>query len=118
MTSLQTRLETIANEIKAISSVIHHYKRNEVSAPFGVWAEQYEEDSNYSDNHKQDQGIHIQLDYYTQEEFDEVLDDLQDYFDANEYPWNLDSVLYEDDTNMIHYTWSFTVYGEDDSQGT
>lgn len=117
MTSLQTRLSSIAAEIRTLSNVIHHYKRVEDSAPFGVWAEQYEEDSNYSDNHKQDQGIHIQLDYYTQTEFDEVIDDLQDYFDGKEYPWTLDSVIFEDDTNLIHYTWSFTVYGEADSQG-
>ena len=116
--TLQTRLKSLADEFKEISSVIHHYKRTEVSAPFGVWAEQYETNSDFADNSKTTQGVSVQLDYYTQEEFDSTIDDLQAYLNENGYPWSLDSVQFEDETNMIHYSWSFTVYGEAISQGS
>ena len=116
--TLQTRLKNLADEFKAISSVIHHYKRVETSAPFGVWCEQFETNSDFADNTKTTQGVSVQLDYYTQEEFDDVIDSLQAYLNENGFPWNLDSVQFEDDTNLIHYSWSFTVYGEAISQGS
>ena len=110
--TLQNRLAELAEEFKAISGVIHHYKRVEKSAPFGVWAEQFETNSDFSDNHKTAQGIGIQLDYYTQTEFDAVIDSIQSYLDGKGYPWNVENVIFEDETNLIHYSWSFTVYGE------
>lgn len=116
--TLQTRLKNLADEFKAISSVIHHYKRVETSAPFGVWCEISETNSDFADNTKTTQGVSVQLDYYTQEEFDGVIDSLQAYLNENGFPWNLDSVQFEDDTNLIHYSWSFTVYGEAISQGS
>lgn len=116
--TLQSRLAELASEFKSISSVIHHYKRVETSAPFGVWAEQFETNSDFADNWKTTQGINVQLDYFTQTEFDPVIDSLQAYMNENGYPWNLDSVQFEDDTNLIHYSWSLTIYGEAISQGT
>jgi len=112
--TLQSRLTDLADEFKSISDVIHHYKRVETSAPFGVWAEQYEENSFFANNGKIRQGVRVQLDYYTQTEFDETLDSLQGHFSSCGYEWNLDSVLYEDETNLIHYTWSLTVYDKED----
>lgn len=117
MTSLQVRLEELAEEFRLVSDVIHHYKRVETEAPFGVWAEQYEENSNYADNQKTEFGIHIQLDYYTKTEFDPVIDAIQNYMTGKGYAWNLDSVLFEDETNLIHYTWGLTLYGKVDDQG-
>lgn len=118
MISLQNKLKQLGEGLANISANFHHYRRVETAAPFGVWAEQFEENSFHTDNRKTNQGIHCAVDYYTAEEYDGTLDAIQNYLDGSGFEWSLDNVEYEDETNLIHYNWSVVIHGQDDSEGT
>ena len=111
--TLQNKLERIGAALVAgVGSNVYHYWRPNIPAPFCVWAEDGETLSFNADNHKKEQAIGGYVDYYTKREFDPMLDTIQDVLNGiNEFPfsWRLDSVQYEEDTNLIHYQWLWSV---------
>lgn len=108
--SLQNKVKTIYEALLAIpnSKVYHYEKPAAVKAPYIIWAEQGEGDSFYAGNHKEEQNISGVVDLYTLEEFDPLADEVQTALDGV-CSWRLDSVLYEDETKLIHYSWDFEV---------
>ena len=73
-----------------------------------VWQEQGEGDSLSSDNHKTRQVIEGIIDYFTKTEFDKTVDVIQEILDeAEKVGWALTSVVYEDETSLIHYSWNW-----------
>lgn len=48
----------------------------------------------------------ITVDVYTQTEFDELLDAVFNFFNSREIPFELSAVEFEEDTKVVHY--SFT----------
>lgn len=110
MMSLQSRLEPLGLALAEITPYCYHYWR---SAPKGVkkyivWAEDSEMNSFEADNLKQRQGLTGTIDFFTLEEFDGIVDEIQDCLQKLEgIVWSLNSVQYEDETRFIHYEWSF-----------
>jgi hypothetical protein len=110
MTSLQNRLEPLGVALAQVTEHTYHYWR---SAPKGVkkyiiWAEDGEQNSFNADNRKQRQGISGTIDFFTLEEYDALIDDIQDALQGIEnLSWVLNSVQYEEETHFIHYEWSF-----------
>lgn len=89
---------------------VYHYWRPRLQAPFCVWQEENEGDSLNSDNHKQEQVITGSIDYFTKTEYDSMVDNIQNALNQLENcGWSLDSVDYEEDTNLYHYTWDFQI---------
>lgn len=81
-----------------------------MEAPFCVWQEEQEGDSLWASNHKKELIITGTIDYYTKKEFDPMVDKIQAVMNVIEnFGWVLDSVLYEDETKLIHYTWSWEI---------
>lgn len=112
--TLQQKLERIGTALVAgVGSNVYHYWRPNMQAPYCVWAEDGEDGSLDADNQKQEQAIGGYVDYYTKTEYDPMLDTVQDVLLglAADMPfsWRLDSVQYEDETNMIHYQWLWSV---------
>ena len=92
---------------------VYHYWRPNMSAPFCVWAEYGESSSLQANNHKREQAIGGYVDYFTLNEFDETVDSIQVVLNSVEgLGWSLESVQYEDETNLIHYQWRFDCIGE------
>ena len=60
-------------------------------------------------NHKAEQAIHGYIDYFTLTEFDSAVDSVQDVLDSHGSEWRLNDVQKEEETNLIHYSWEFTV---------
>ena len=94
-----------------------HYvtPKNEVF-PYLVWEEYSEGESMHASNQKLVQPIRIKADYYTQLEFDPVIDMIQNVMNnAEGITFELVDVLYEESTEVIHYSWDVVVnYGEND----
>ena len=116
MKSLTILLTTVRDELNKIEEeeerkIFYHYRRpSDVKSNYGVWHELGEKDSHSSDNKKQEQQIQGYLDYYTLVEYDPVIDMIQEALNnLNCGGWTLNSVQYEDETNLIHYEWYFTV---------
>lgn len=110
MKSLTDQLKTIYQALTAINGakVYHYEKPAAVKAPYIVWAENGEEGSLYVNNHKVEQRITGAVDLYTKTEFDPVVDSIQAALEGV-CTWRLDSVMYEDETKLIHYSWDFEV---------
>lgn len=89
---------------------VSHYRRAS-KPPFVVWAEDGEDNSFHSGNHKSEQQLTGVVDFYTLKEFDTLADDIQDILNNEPVGWRLDSVQYEDEANLIHYQWRWWVSG-------
>jgi hypothetical protein len=110
MKSIQNHLRSLYEALNTISEdlYIYHYERAEdYTIPYGVWAEEGENESFHADNGKEEQVIEGSLSFYTETEFDPLIDDIQGVLNDTCSGWNLDSVQYEDETKLIHYSWSW-----------
>lgn len=118
--TLQTKLERLGTALVdgltvngKLSCDVYHYWRPNMGAPFCVWAEDGEQyTSIQADNHKAEQAVTGYVDYYTKVEYDPNLDTIQTILnEINDFPfgWRLDSVQYEDETNLIHYQWIWSM---------
>lgn len=110
MKSLNETLRTVYEALVAIegAKVYHYEKPAAVKAPYVIWREDGESDSFHSDNHKEEQTISGAVDLYTLAEFDPLVDAIQSALDGV-CAWRLDTVMYEDETKLIHYSWDFEV---------
>lgn len=78
-------------------------------APFLVWAEDGDNTA-WADDRMMEQAITGTTDYFTRDEFDPAIDRIQDANQSLGIAWRLNSVQYEDDTELIHYEWSWEVH--------
>lgn len=59
-----------------------------------------------------EQGITGTVDYFTLTEYDANIEAIQVALNNVEnLSWAINSVQYEEDTNLIHYEWRWTLYG-------
>lgn len=112
--SLQNKLERIGTAlVDGVGDNVFHYWRPNMTAPFCVWAEDGETTSLDADNQKAEQTIGGYVDYYTKTEYDPQLDTVQEVLSGlaavMPFGWRLESVQYEEDTNLIHYQWTWSV---------
>lgn len=114
MLSLQSKLYQLGTAFSAAVPNCYHYWRPVENLPCLMWAESGEESSFYSDNMKTEQNITGTCDFYTKTEFDPLIDAVQSIFETLGITWALNSVQYEQETNLIHYewTWGVAIYGE------
>lgn len=107
----QDKLLKIEEALTSIQGLrVYHYLRPQLKAPFCVWQEDSESGSLESDNHKGEQAIGGTIDYFTQTEYDEMIDAIQDALNTIDgCGWGLNSVQYEDDTELIHYEWYWNI---------
>ena len=109
MLSLQSKLYQIGVKLAGITTKCFHYWRPVKDVPCLMWAENGEAESFEANNHKQEQTISGTCDFYTKTEFDPLIAAVQEALDEMELAWALNSVQYEDDTQMIHYEWTWEV---------
>lgn len=112
MKSIQTTLNGFYSLFQNLNCSVTHYTRFNQTPPFLVWAEHGEDYSFSGDNKKEEQQIRGAIDYFTQTEFDSIVDDIQNILNtAPNVGWSLDSVLYEEETYLIHYSWTWWLNG-------
>lgn len=111
MKSIQNNLLAVRDALVGVTDACYHYRRppSAEKNKYIIWAEDSEDGSFDGDNRKQEQQIHGTVDYFTLTEFDETVDGIQEALWAAGIGFRLNSVQYEDDTNLIHYEWEFWV---------
>lgn len=112
MLSVNERINRIRDALVSIESLpdVVHYWRPISSVPFCIWAEEGEDGSLQGDSRKLEQSITGTVDYFTKTESDPNVDAIQDALNAvDTCAWELFAVQYEEDTNLIHYTWNWSV---------
>lgn len=103
--TLQMKLRELYEPFTELDCHVYHYHRAELTDQYVVWAEEGEESSFNADSHKVEQQLTGVIDFFTKEEFDPLADEIQSILDAEEIGWRLESVLYEEETNFIHFHW-------------
>ena len=107
--SLQNKLRQLGVAFAQITPKCYHYWRPVKDVPCIIWAETGEENSFSSDNRKSEQSIVGTVDLFTKTEFDPLADEIQSTLDELGLTWLLETVQYEDETNLIHMTWTWGV---------
>lgn len=104
-------LKRLRDALTSINGLdVYHYWRPRLQAPFLVWAEDGEDSALHTSNHKAEQGISGTIDYYTKTEYDTMVETIQEKLNTVEnLGWRLNSVQFEDETNLIHYEWTFSI---------
>lgn len=113
---LQSKLRQIGTTLAALTTNCYHYFRPVQKFPAIIWAETGEENSFHADNGKAEQRIVGTVDCFTRTEFDSLLDDIQGAFEALGLTWKLDAVQYETETKLIHYSWTWGVVADGETQ--
>lgn len=110
MTSLNEKLRAVQAAFSALDiPTVRHYYRTDLQPPYLLWAESGEGESYWANNSIAEQVISGDVDYFTRTEFDPSVDAIQDALISVARAWRLDSVDYEEETNLIHYRWTFEV---------
>lgn len=108
--SLVLKLKILAAAFAPLADHVYHYWR---PRPKGVnryiiWAEDTEDNSLNGDNKKLEQGLHGTIDLFSIDEFDPLIDEIQNKLnDIENLSWALSSSQYEDETGLVHYEWDF-----------
>ena len=105
--SLVNKAKKVRDALASIEGLksYHMLKPASVKAPYAVWQEDSEGQSNYSDNLKAEQVLELTIDYFTLSEYDAMTDSIQDALNSAEVSWSLNSFQYEQETKLLHYEW-------------
>lgn len=111
ITSIEKRLRPLVDALtRAVGERVYHYWRPKMEPPYCVWQEDAEGSDLTADNHKREQSITGSIEYFTQMEYDPVVDRIQQTLSETEnVSWSLQMVQYENETNIIHHSWDFRV---------
>ena len=105
---LTDKLRYLSEGLGSIGVTIHHYHRPLNTFPCIVWAEEGG-DELHADNGVGEQAVSGTLDYFTHEEFDPTVDLIQEKLQEMGLAWGLNSVQYEEDTDLTHWEWVWEV---------
>lgn len=105
------KLLAIQEALTAIEGLsVYHFFRPQLKPPYCVWQEESENNALWTSNHKREQVLTGSIDYFTQDEYDGMADKIQEALNGIENcGWSLNSVQYEDETELIHYEWIWQI---------
>ena len=109
MKNLNSKLKEFAELLRYTSTnEIYHYDATGGKGDrYIVWQEEGESDSLFLDNQHDEIILKGSLDIYTKVEFDDLVDDVIDLFNANGVPFNIISIEYETNSSYIHYSFDW-----------
>lgn len=112
-------MDDLKNLLLTVTPNVHHNEATGETGSYIVWAEDSARDGLYADNILIEQVIQGTIDYFTHQEYDPVLHEIQEKLDSAEWLcWYLNSIQKERDTGYTHYEWVFEVVndnGDNDS---
>ncbi len=106
--TLNDNLRQLAQGLGTLGAAIYHYHRPAMEFPCIVWAEEGT-DALHADGSVAEQSPRGTLDYFTPDEFDPMCDAIQEKLQELGLAWDLNSVQYEADTDLIHWEWTWAV---------
>lgn len=108
MKSLNDILRDVQAALLTVTENCYHYRRPpRPKKNYIVWMEDSEAEALDAGNRKAEQQLHGTIDYFTLTEFDANVDKIQEALNAAGIGFRINSVQYEDETNLIHYEWEF-----------
>ncbi len=108
---VNNKLRVIENLLVNVAGdIVFHYRRPAGLKRFVTWQEDAEDNQFSGNNRSQEICLTGSIDLFTQTEYDQLVDDITAaFFQATRAKAQLTLVDYEDETNLIHYQWTFWV---------
>lgn len=88
---------------------VYHYNAPPGLDRYIVWAEDGETSSISGNNKKDIQTLEGTIDFYTKTESDILVDEIQSALNNANISYRLNSIQYEDETQLIHYEWVWSI---------
>ena len=90
--------------VDTVESVWRYTAPDTARVPYAVWAEDSRNDFSADGRHVEIswQGT---IDYYTKDEDDPAVEDIEAMLEELDIVWHFNSRQYEDDTGVIHFEW-------------
>lgn len=107
--SVNEKLVKIRDALSHLDNVYHYLRPGNGKPAYIVWQEDGSNTDLWADNHMAAQQIHGTIDLFTLEEYDPLVDEIQEALNKVMIGWSLQSVQYEDETNLIHYEWEWSI---------
>lgn len=98
-------LQDLRDLLLNVTPHVFHYAASGQTGNYIVWAEDGEGSSGHADGKKTTQVIQGTIDYFTKDEFDPVVEQIQDALNNAEIAWRLNAIQHERDTGYIHFEW-------------
>lgn len=102
------KIYRIRDALLTVSKDVYHFEALKKKDKYIVWAEDGEGNSGHADN-KKNQVIQGTIDYFTKDDADPAVEEIQEALELYEISYKLNSVQYEDETEYIHYEWIWEV---------
>lgn len=102
------KIYRIRDALLTVSKDVYHFEALKKKDKYIVWAEDGEGNSGHADN-KKNQVIQGTIDYFTKDDADPAVEEIQEALELYEISYKLNSVQYEDKTEYIHYEWIWEV---------
>ena len=102
------KIYRIRDALLTVSKDVYHFEALKKKDKYIVWAGDGEGNSGHADN-KKNQVIQGTIDYFTKDDADPVVEEIQEALELYEISYKLNSVQYEDETEYIHYEWIWEV---------
>ncbi|RGO47693.1 hypothetical protein [Dorea formicigenerans] len=102
------KIYRIRDALLTVSKDVYHFEALEKKDKYIVWAEDGEGNSGHADN-KKNQVIQGTIDYFTKDDADPVVEEIQEALELYKISYKLNSVQHEDETEYIHYEWIWEV---------
>lgn len=102
------KIYRIRDALLTVSKDVYHFEALKKEDKYIVWAEDGEGNSGHADN-KKNQVIQGTIDYFTKDDADPVVEEIQEALELYEISYKLNSVQYEDETEYVHYEWIWEV---------
>ena len=102
-------LDDLKTALLAVVDNVYRYRAPaNAPVPYAVWAEDSRFDFE-SDGEHTEVAWQGTIDYFTREENDETVEDIEDALAELDSPWKLNSVQFEEQTNVIHFEWVWNI---------
>lgn len=102
-------LKDIRDLYLTITPNVYHQDATGAEGNYIVWAEDGQGDDIHADNKKIGRALQGTTDYYTKDEFDPMVNEIEKAMNNSEMSWRLNSIQYEEDTKYTHYEWVWEV---------
>ena len=102
-------LSDIKTALLAVTDQVYHFEATGAEGAYIVWAEDGQGDAVWANGAMQTQALSGTIDYFTKDEGDEAIAEIQAALISAGIAFGLNSIQYEPDTGYIHYEWTWEV---------
>lgn len=106
--SIISKVKKVRDALLTLNCDVYHYTRNDSKASkYIIWMEQGQGNGLQLNDKKDEQSISGTIDFYTKDEYDSIVDEIQDALNVNYISFTLTDIQYEEENDIIHYTWEW-----------